>query len=286
MIPVNCPSCGYSNEPSRVFCHNCGVRLSRSEETVAKVAEENRSSDAKAKVLRRQRKALEEKKARRQDVLAGLIVSTFNIAIIAALFAVLILFLRLPENLPLTTEQDDAMAKAAEQQLERGLDSDYSGTLVATQEQINSFLLTSVHLEGRQMLNFGQVEMDRVFVVLGEQRFRLGVAYRFAGLLMAVQTEFSLEKNDERYDLHIQSGSIGSLPIHPEIFRRFLQWYVPVAESLKKPLDSLAKAKQIRISSENVTVTWESTNTTPASEPSSSRPLSPGVLRSPSLRSP
>lgn len=285
VIPVNCPSCGYSNEPSRVFCHNCGVRLPRSEETVAKIADENRASDAKAKDLRRHQKAKEKQVSVWQDLLAGSIAATIKIAFVAAVLAALILSLRVPEGLPLTAERDHALAQAGEQQLRRAMDADYSGTLVANEEQINSFLFTKVLLEGRKMPVFGQVEMDRVFVVLGDERFSLGVAYRLGGILMAVQTEFALEEMEGNYELTIQSGSVGCLPVHPEIFRRYLRWFLPVADSLKMPLDSLAKAKQITISPEHVTATWESANTTPASDPSSSRPRSPGGLGSPSLLS-
>jgi hypothetical protein len=278
---ITCPACNHENESSRVFCHNCGVRLPRTEEQIEEVAKINQEAGEKARLVRQGKfKHKDRKPFDWRELTAGGLVGLFNMAVLGAFLAALILMFRAPAALPKPVTANAELAQAGDDQLRQASQPDYTGNLSATPAQISSYLGAKLTMKAKD-LGFGFSEVERSYVVLGDGDFTFGVLYRMFGLPLVLQNEFRLTGESREFGLATVGGSIGRLPVHPLIFSRFLSWYAPVANAMEPQLETLAGAQSISISPAQVEVRWESKSAaageSASPEPSTLRPSGSGL---------
>jgi hypothetical protein len=254
---ITCPSCGHANEPTRVFCHNCGVRLPREDKVVEQVAETNRTATATANALRRG----ELPKATRQidwsDLFASAIASTVKLAILGAVLAAVLLALRTPENLPTLLPKNPDLVLRGDAQIEGFTEPGSTGSLNASPEQINTYLQTKIVLRSEIRLLGWSGENPYLFIRLGEGQFSLGNHFALLGHPIVLQTDFRLSTEpDGQQTLRVIGGSIGRLPLPAWIFSLGFRWSEPVREALQTQLTILASAKSASVTPEGARLSW------------------------------
>lgn len=254
---IVCPSCGHQNEPSRVFCHNCGVRLPREEAVVEQVEETNRAATSTANTLRRGKIQPARRQIDWQELLASAIASTVKLAILAAIVAALILVFRVPAGLPGAFPHDLNFVERGDTQLDRMTDSASTGTINATSDQLNTYLQTKISTSSEIPVFRLKSSNSCLFIKLENQEFTLGNQFEVLGFPLVLQTRFVLESpSSGNASLRIEGGSLGSLPLPSWVFQKALRWFDPVGEVLAPQLGTLARAKDIKITPEGAKVTW------------------------------
>jgi hypothetical protein len=254
---ITCPSCGHANEPTRVFCHNCGVRLPREEKVIAQVSETNRAATATANALRQGKLPKPSRTIDWSGLLGSAIASTVKLAILGAVLAAVLLALRPPKDLPTLLPPNPDLVVRGDAQLERFTEPGSTGILSANPEQINTYLQTKIALRSEIRLLGWSGENPYLFIRLGDGHFTLGNQFTLLGHPIVLQTDFRLSTEpDGQQTLRVVGGSIGSLPLPAWIFSSGLRWFEPVREALQSQLTVLASAKSASVTPEGARLSW------------------------------
>ena len=280
MKEIVCPSCGYANEISRIFCHQCGVRLPRTAEHVKEVADANKEALAKGNAVRQGKRIVKPKERFDfSDFLAGLIVSAIKLSLLALVASALVLVFRAPQQLPLVSP-DSADAEHLAQQLQNKLleidKAGYSGHLLVNQAQVNAFLSRRIKMQAGQMTVSSFLRPESLAVEFQDKAFTLFLGYQFVNFPILLQTRFAIEGEPKKWTTGPGATFIGSLPVHPWLVSHAFRWYSPIAETLATPLNSLSLAAELTLTPQFLRVAWKG-------ESLDSQPIS-GFDNAPSLR--
>lgn len=185
---LKCAECGHENDPTRVFCHNCGIRLERPEGEKAVIA------DATPVMGRNKEKGRKKEKGQRRErvqldfsqwkgtgaMLYRLCRSLLSLAFLAVLFALLIQGAREPDGVPEPLSPDLKKAAQLYKSVQEFAKAVYPRTIDLTEEQVNNYLAS--HL-GAQEKSGGlpRAEFKRAFVTVETGRMRYVVEQKFLG---------------------------------------------------------------------------------------------------------
>lgn len=258
-----CDQCGFHNDLTRVFCHNCGARLTSPPTEVA--ASEAPAPAAGASVPGR----LQVPPARGVNRVAGSSVrppgsasagsalgkfvrAIFATVIFAAVLAAMIQMARTPDGLPpaqiVNTAMADGVLSAVETTARTG-----SG-LVFNQAQINNFLSAKIQAVNDGTQPVYQPRFIRAFVRLGNGEYRFYVEETVLGwpvFLCLAQVPAASPSGLSKTDV---GGWIGRLPIHPSLLPVVQRLVNPVAASALEAVPDIAKATSISVTPEQITV--------------------------------
>ena len=261
MNQITCPSCGYANEITRVFCHQCGVRLPRTEAQVEEVAQANKVANQKAKVLRQKGPAKRKPPFRFSDFLAGLLASVIKLSLLALVAAAILLALRSPETvpeIPQNSPQTIAAANGLQSKLSEIATIGYSGHLLTNAEQVNSFLSQRIAMQTGQMTLSRFLRPDTLAVSFAAQSFTLFLTYRFFDFPLVLQSTFEAKGESRKWRLQETSSYLGKLPLHPLLVEKAFRWYQPVADTLAGPLQSFSLAAELNLNPKFLRAAWSS----------------------------
>lgn len=254
---ITCPSCNHVNEPTRVFCHNCGVRLPRDEAVVEQIAATNEAAAAKAGQVRRNEIPRPRSQVDWSGLAASTVTSLIKLALSAALVAAIILALRTPIGLPSPAPKDSEMVQRGDAQLEIYLQPAVEGTLKASATELNTYLQTKLHLTSQVPLPGAATETTTPFIQLGSQQFTLGNQFSVLGFPITIRTIFHLKSMADGHPaLLVGGGHLGDLPLPAVLLKILPNWYDPIRESLQPQLDALSRAREVEITPELVRVQW------------------------------
>jgi len=215
-----CPECRHENEPERIYCHQCGVRLDRSAVRFKKEP----IQDTQKRVKRMFDPSRAKMKAFAQEFIklvwgAGLV----------ALVLVMILAPELPQP-----SKTVALVSSIRFELETMANKHTPPTKEFTEEQANSYL-TSIVKQKQSVLDKPFLPYKRAVVAFHDRTCVLTVE-RSVGGFWSVYTTCSYvpELKDGKLSATIIAGKVGRLPIHPKIAA-----YMGILQGdLKRPLDA------------------------------------------------
>lgn len=243
MTPITCQSCGYANEPTRVFCHQCGVRLERP----TPVSE---PQTPKPTPIPKRKTATEE------DAKSGsLLFSLVRMLLFPAVLAIVILMLRTPSDLPipatsnpqLTQELLDRYAKAV-------APGPFPRQLIYTSEELNTLIVTQVSIKQTGAMNTTSEE-STPFLTLQQNAFTLGISIPVIGRHIVLQSQFAVDNlTPGKISVKTLGGKIGCLPLPPLIAEKLLRWHQGFATAYSDQLAQIQKAKQVLIGTGNVQI--------------------------------
>jgi len=174
MNEVKCAECGHENDPTRVFCHNCGIRLERPEGEKATIAETTPVMGRSSAPVRRgffQAGGF-------GWLMLRLGRSLVSLAILAALLAVLIEAGREPDWVPEATTPDKQKATRLYQSIQKFSDTVYPRMIDLTQEQANNYLAVRLEAEAEGGAIF-QAKFIRAFVTIESDTMRFVVEQKY-----------------------------------------------------------------------------------------------------------
>jgi hypothetical protein len=244
MNKLVCPECRHENEPERVYCHNCGARLDRSVLT-------NEKSTPKENLVETQKRLRRIFSPRGTKVrhtffnLCKLILGAFAAAVLIQVF--------LPPDLP-------PRLKTAELGPQLGLDietavTDRRGaTLSYSEDQVNSYLATALKRK-KAVLEKPFLQFEAAFAGFDEGTFQLTAERSFLGYSFYTRAAYQVKAQDGKLVASNCGGSIGRMPIHPEIMKYAEVVVADVWKALEQDRKQVAKLAAIEFHSKIVVLT-------------------------------
>lgn len=242
-MALPCASCGYENDPTRVYCHNCGVRLERGNVPPAPTGFTHPTDVAKMK------------KPRQPVAWGRYFGALFKVALLAVLVAAVVLAFLPPHDVPAPVEPDKNLALRLSGLLNDASSSSEARAFGLPAADINRWLVSSVALQG--LGGSMRLEPERLYAVPGNGAVRVGLEATVAGSMhVYFEGDYEPVRRGNGYTLEPRRYSVGRLP-----WPVLLGWPVQkqldgLAEALSGPLGQLARASYIGISPEMVTLRW------------------------------
>jgi hypothetical protein len=205
---LTCGSCGFSNEPERVYCHNCGAKLDRS---LLPVVEADKSAES-AEVARR--------RIRKLTNPAGYGVGQFlksllTVLLWAAFVASLILISRTPEGVP--EERNELSSRLIQSELREATDSPTPRTIAFSEADVNSALRQSVKHAGSGVVP--GIEFQRAYARLMPGVIHIGAQQSVWGYPIHSGVDYQLKVVQEKFTPVLLGGNFGRLPVRGEIMQ-------------------------------------------------------------------
>jgi len=241
---IRCAGCGYDNDPTRVYCHNCGVKLERGGAAPPAPTGFTHPTD------------VGKMKRPRAPILWGKYFGFLvKLAVLAALAAALVLALMRPDNIPAPVEGDENLAQRLSGLVGDASESNAPRSFTVPASDVQRWLASAVKFEG----SGGVVALDprRVYLVPSEGRFRVGLELGLpAAASVFMEGEYVPVRAGDGYTLQPVAYSIGKLPL-PVLFGYPVERQLDgLRKALALPLGQLAKASFIGIAPEAVMLSW------------------------------
>lgn len=252
MTPITCQSCGFANETTRVFCHQCGVRLDKPAVPTAPAP------------VARTRPNLAKSTAQKKPLFDpfSVVFSLISSSIFAALLAAIILSLRPPVDIPTQEGANAAQAAAVQERLSQAAQAVQADDLeasprqfIATSEEINSFLASRVSI--RQAGASSTASEAHPFITLENQSFILGMQINLSKLEIISQRRYRVAGSPGHLTLQIVNNQIGSLPLPEFLGNLLMGWTKGVGQAFSSQLGQIQTAENVHIGSGNVQIIWK-----------------------------
>jgi len=238
-----CKDCGYSNEPERVYCHNCGAKLDRSvlprDENVKREDPER----ARRRLIR-----MTNPDSNQFQILALGTIKAILAAIPAAAFILLVLA---PDGVP--ADKHEMQTRFPNMELEELVDASQPHTTSFSEAEINAFL-ASGKIKANSLIP--GVAYHRSFVNLTPGSCRITIEKTVFGYSLYFGTLHRVEAASGVLSTTNIGGNIGRLPIHPLLMRYLdMVLYTDLATSLKREYTELKKLQALHIEKGKVILT-------------------------------
>jgi hypothetical protein len=239
-----CPECRHENESERVYCHNCGARLDRS--SLAK--EKATASEDSAETQKRLRRLLNPQGARiRQNV--------FQLCklIIGACAAAVLIEMILPPDLP-PRPKDSGLSTQIGIDLETATIDHRGAKLSYSAEQVNGYLATTLKRK-KDALDKPLLQFKRAIAGFDEGIFRLTAERSLFGYSLYTSANYRVVVQNGKVFAVNCGGSIGRLPIHPDIMQYGDVVLGDIWQALEQERKQLAKLAAIEFHPQTVVLT-------------------------------
>ena len=243
MSKLLCPECRHENEPERVYCHNCGARLSRA------AAIPGKSEEAEtAETQKRLRRMMDPRGGNARQFLLNVAKLILGACIAAALIQML-----LPPDLPVESKNLE-LGPQIGLDLEKAIMEHRGAQLSYSQDQVNSYL-TSVLKRKRAFLDKPLLEFQRGVAALEEGVFRFTAERSFVGCSLYTTASYSVSLQNGKIAAAIRGGSIGRMPIHPQLMQLADVLLADVWKALELDRKQIAKLAGMEFHPQTVVLT-------------------------------
>lgn len=238
MSGTKCGQCGHENDPTRVFCQNCGTRLERDEPAPTS------PTTTPVPVKRKSQRQGPSIVSLFLQFLRGLV----SLAFLGAVIALFIQLGRSPDGLPAAVTADDAQATDVFNAVKTFSSSTFRRTLDLKQEQINNYLASRVASASADGGATAGAQFGRAFVVCQDGKFQFFVERKYLGLSFYFYVDCEPLAGPEGATAFVKGGGIGRVALPPRILGPVQARVIaPVVEALGEPLEILRKANQVTI---------------------------------------
>ncbi len=249
-----CGQCGHENDPTRVFCQNCGTRLEVDESAGPAATPGPRHTPVPVK-----RSSVKKGKGMTPaGALWRLARGVLSTAFLAAILATFVQFARVPDDVPEAKPGDPRVAERFIAGVRTFASSPYPRTMDLKQESLNNYLqsrLTAAPTDGSDAIS--GTRFGRAFVVVDDGTFHFYVERRHLGMSIYVGAECSVQAGPGGAAVTVLGGSIGRMPIHPAIFGLVMGRIIsPAVTALGEPLELLKGANRVTLQPGVVLMGW------------------------------
>ncbi len=242
---LNCSSCGYDNDPTRVYCHSCGTRLERGGQAPPAPTGYMHPTDV-AKM----------KKPREPFAWGRSVVGIVRLFVLAGLAVAVVLALLPPRDLPVAVGPDTALAGRLTSLVAASAQAGGVRSFSVPAADINTWLVSSVVLQPQSE---GMVRLDpqRVYAVPGQGNVRVGLETKFpVGPRLYFEGCYAPVAEGNGIALVPRSFSLGRLPLPAVAGILFRRQFGSLVDALAGPLGDLSAASSIVITPQSVTLRW------------------------------
>lgn len=241
---LRCAGCGHDNDPTRVYCHDCGVKLERGSAAAPTPTGFTHPTDV-----------LKMKGPRAATPWGKYFGFLLKLAVLAGLVAVVAFALMPPDNIPAPVEGDDNVARRISDLVSDASSADSARSFALPAADLQRWLASVVKFEG----STGLLALDprRVYIVPSDGRFRLGLEVGLpAEMSVFMEGEYVPVRAGEGYSLRPVGYSIGKLHLPVAFGYPVERQFAGLRDALAVPLGQLAEASFIGIAPDAVSLRW------------------------------
>lgn len=241
---IRCASCGYDNDPTRVYCHNCGTKLERGGVAAPPPTGFTHPTDV-----------VKMKKRRGQVPWGRYFGFALKLGLLGAFAAIVVLALMPPDSVPAPVEADEDLAERLSGLIGDASSAGSARSFAIPATDLQRWLATAVKFKGTS----GVVSFDprRVYLVPSDGKFRLGLEVGLpAEKSVYLEGEYEPVRDGSGYSLQPLGYSIGKLPLPVALGYPVIKQFDGLRQALSVPLDQLAKASFIQVGPESVSLRW------------------------------
>jgi hypothetical protein len=246
---IKCGQCGHENDPTRVFCQNCGERLERA-------ADEEPAVSGPTKVP-------SETRFRSRAASTGFVASLFGFirriistALLAALLAVLIQMARPPDGVPPAQPPNEVQAGQLLHAVQVLSGSNYARTTDISQAQANNYLASSIVPDPAGGKSIFRADFSRAFVVIKSGELEFFVEQRLFGWPIYMYLGAVPENSEGKSSLRVTGGGIGRMALHPRLMPLLEGIMRPVISSTSEAATVLETADEIVLTPAMARLSW------------------------------
>jgi hypothetical protein len=230
-----CPECGRDNEPERVYCHSCGARLDRCGAAIGKSHEETLHE-----TRRRVRHMFDPTRVK----IRFWFFRTAKLILAACATAAVVEMISPPDVAP-PVKRSLLLSQTA-LELENAVTYHQPPQLQYSEDQVNAHLAYA--LKNKQStLDKPLLEFKRAVVGLDEGRLKLTTERSLFGLSFYSSISYVVTMREGHIHAATNGGSIGRVPIHPELMRSIDGIFADVWAALDRERKLVAKMASIEL---------------------------------------
>jgi hypothetical protein len=236
---LTCGACGFSNEPERVYCHNCGAKLDRS---LLPSVEGGKNEESTEAARRRIRKMTNPAGYSIGQFLKSLIITLFWAVVVASAF----LCAQKPEDVP--EDKNELSQRLVQSELMEATQSPTPRTISFNQEEVNATLKQSLK---RAIANGSAtipgVEFQRAYAVLMPNIVHLGLQQSLWGYPIYSGVDYRLTVVDGKFTPIMVGGNFGRLPVNLNVMKYLDFAFQKLWLALKREHDQVEKMQNVQV---------------------------------------
>ena len=244
---IRCAGCGYDNDPTRVYCHNCGVKLERGAAATAAPTGFTHPTDVKK--MKRPRTPLP------WGRYFAFFLKLCTFAAVAAVFTAAFLP---PRDVPPPVDADTNLAERLSALVSDASSAGSPRSFAVPAADVSRWLATVVKFASPD----GSVRIDpkRVYAVQGDGTIRIGLETSLLGAAdLYFEGDYAPVSNGAGYSLQPVRYSIGRLPLPVVLGWPVERQLAGLGDALAVPLSQLATASHIGVAPDQLTLRWAGT---------------------------
>jgi hypothetical protein len=231
-----CGTCGFSNEPERVYCHSCGAKLDRS--LLPAVAADTTSESAQSA-----RKRIKKLTNPASYSVAHFLKSLLKTLLYAAIAAVIYLVSQKPAGVP---EEKNEITRLVQSDLMDATQSPTARMIAFTEAEVNGALKQSLRRAAPGGIVPG-VEFQRAFARLHPDLIHLGTQQSLFGYPIYSGVDYRLTVAEGKFTPVLLGGSFGRLPIHVALMQYLDFAYQKLWDALKRERAQMDRMQNVTI---------------------------------------
>lgn len=245
MNKLICPDCRHENEPERVYCHNCGARLSGALLTKKEPA-------AKEETPAETRKRLQGMiNPKGEKFRAGL--RQVGKLIAASIFAAAIIEILSAPELPARREFKE-LGPQINLDLENAVMSHNGATMVYSEDDVNGYLAAALKRKKKD-LDKPLLTFENGFANFDTGVIRFTASRSLFGYPLYSAAFYKVALHDGKLDAHNCGGALGRLPIHPALMKYADFVFADIWKALAQDQKQVAQLSAIEFRPKSVALT-------------------------------
>lgn len=235
-----CADCGYSNEPQRIYCHNCGAKLDRA--TLVQ-QEQKKKKLTQEQIQKRVRKVMDPKRG----FFAGWLSALVKSLVCSILVAGGVQMLREPDGVPKQLSRDelgdyinfgDILYNAARTPI--------SQRVAIKETEANLYLANTVKAKETGLIS-KEAKFVRAFVAFDEGTVKVTTHESLFDVPLYTSATYTVSTAEGAIQAKCIAGAIGRVPVHPLLMDQLDYFLEPLWEVLKSPKRDLGKMQSIEV---------------------------------------
>lgn len=242
MTKLICQECRHENEPERIYCHNCGARLDR-----AALKQEDAKQEQPEEAHRRVRAMFDPHRDRLRR-------NFFKVSkvVLGALATAALIQMLLPPDVPARKKNVGISAPIA-LDLETAAQTRGAAPLRYSEEEVNAYLAYT--LKNKQSALSKWPQFERALVAFDQDLCRLTVERSLFGFSFYTAGKYRVAIQNGAMSAVENAGSVGRLPIHPQIMKLCGFFFSDVSRALDHDRKLLGKMSRIEFEPQTVVIT-------------------------------
>lgn len=244
---IRCSSCGYDNDPTRVYCHSCGIKLERGNSSAPPPTGFTHPTD------------VSKMKRPRQPISWGKYFGfALRLCVLAALAAAGVMAVLPPRNVPAALEADEGLAERLTALLGDAASAGSPRAFAVPANDVQQWLVTVVRFA--EPVSAVGLTPRRIYSEQGEGFIRVGMETSFLDAVdLYFEGDYVPVADGAGYTLRPFRYSVGRLPLPVALGWPVERQFKGLREALAAPLTQLARASYIGVAPEAVTLRWAGT---------------------------